>query len=86
VARFSQQDVLSKKGAQLAGLLLWRFGLALAAATGLYRITKLLLRFIELPLQLELGIGLIFCGAVLFMVSMVMERVADMRREGDLKQ
>jgi hypothetical protein len=86
LAKISRQDVLSKQGAQLAGLLLWRFGLALAAATGLYRTTKFLLQFIDLPLQLELGIGLIFCGAVLFMVSMVLERVVDMRREGDLRQ
>ena len=80
------QNVLSKKGAQLAGLLLWRFGLALAGATALYRTTKLLLQFIDLPMQLEVGVGFLFCGAVLFMVSMIMERVVDMRAEGDLSQ
>jgi len=58
----------------------------LAGATGLYRMTKLLLRFIELPLQLEIGIGLVFAGAVLFMVSLIMERVVDARLEGDLTQ
>ena len=86
MTKFSKNDVLSKRGAQLAGLLLWRFGLALAGATALYRATKFLLRFIELPTQLEVGIGFIFSGVVLFMVSMIMERIADMRAEGDLTQ
>lgn len=79
-----QKTLLSKKGTQLAGLLLWRFGLALAGATALYRTTRLLLQFVDLPLQLEIGIGLIFCGVVLFMASMIMERFVDMKQEGDL--
>lgn len=86
MSKLSRQNFLSKRGAQLAGLLLWRFGLALAGATALYRTTRFLLQFIDLPLQLEIGIGLAFCGAVLFMVSMVMERVVDFRGEGDLSQ
>ena len=68
------------------GLFLWRFGLLLAGATGLYRMTKRLLRFIDLPVQLEIGIGLVFSGAVLFMVSLIMERIVDSRLEGDLSQ
>ena len=79
-----QKSFLSKKSTQLAGLILWRFGLALAGATALYRTSKLLLQFIDLPLQLEIGIGLIFSGAVLFLASMIIERIADLRQEGDL--
>jgi hypothetical protein len=86
LAKLTQTNVLSKPGTQLAGLLMWRFGLALAAATALYRTTRFLLRFIELPLQIEIGIGFIFCGAVLFLVSIVMERIVDQRNEGDLSQ
>lgn len=76
----------SNRGSQLAGLLLWRIGLAIAGATALYRTARLLLEFIELPLQIEIGAGLLFCGAVLVMVSLVWERIADWRREGDLTQ
>ena len=76
----------SQKGIQIAGFLLWRFGLLLAGATALYRISKFLLRFIDLPIQLEIGIGLVFSGAVLFMLSLIMERVVDLRTEGDLRQ
>ncbi len=75
-----------KRGSQLAGLLLWRFGLLLAGSVGLYRTSKFLLQFIDLPLQVEIGLGLIFSGAVLFMVSLVMERIEDARREGDLTE
>ncbi len=76
----------SKRGIQLAGLLLWRFGLALAGATALYHSTKFLLEFVSLPVQLEIGIGLAFCGVVLVIVSFIMERIVDLRREGDLSQ
>ena len=76
----------SKRSTQLAGLLLWRFGLLLAGATALYRTTRFLMTFIDLPTQLEIGIGLLICGAVLVMASLVMERIVDMRSEGDLRQ
>ncbi len=72
--------------AQLVGLLLWRFGLALATAASLHQTSKFLLSYIDLPLQLEIGIGLIFSGAVIFMASLVMERVVDARNEGVLKE
>lgn len=77
---------MTKKSTQIFGLVLWRFGLLLAGATGLYRTTMFLMTFIDLPIQLEIGIGLIFCGVILFMGSLVMERVVDMRNEGDLRQ
>lgn len=81
-----RHEFLTKKSTQLVGLLLWRFGLLLASATGLYRVTKFLMRFVDLPAQLEIGIGLVVCGAFLFAVSLVMERIVDMRSEGDLGQ
>ncbi len=73
------------KGMQLAGLLLWRFGLLLAGATALYNGIKLLMRFIDLPLQLEIGIGLIIAGVAFVAASFIMERVVDYRAEGDLR-
>ena len=80
-----RNDFFSKKSTQLAGLLLWRFGLLLAGATALYRTAKFLMTFVDLPLQLEIGIGFLICGAFLFLLSLVMERVVDMRNEGDLR-
>ena len=80
-----RNDFFSKKSTQLAGLLLWRFGLLLAGATALYRTVKFLMTFVDLPLQLEIGIGFLICGAFLFLLSLVMERVVDMRNEGDLR-
>ena len=79
-----RNDFFSKKSTQLAGLLLWRFGLLLAGATALYRTAKFVMTFVELPLQLEIGIGFLLCGAILFLLSLVMERIVDMRSEGDL--
>lgn len=74
------------KGLQLAGLLMWRTGLLLAAGTALYRTARFLLRFIELPMQLEIGAALIAAGAAFVMISLIWERFADYRREGDLSQ
>lgn len=75
--------IASKESTQLSGLLLWRFGILLASATAIYRTAKFLLRYVDLPLQLEIGIGLMFAGAVFFMASVLMEQLADGRREPD---
>ncbi len=73
-------------GLQLAGLLLWRMGLLLAGATALYHGIKLLLRFVDLPIQLEIGVGLVLAGVSAVAVSFIIERIVDARNEGNLKQ
>ena len=78
--------LLSKKSTQMAGLLMWRAGLLLAGGAGLYRTSKFLMQFIDLPMQLEVGISLILCGAVVFMVALIAERFLDMRSEGNLTE
>ena len=75
-----------KRSLQLAGLLMWRAGLLLAGGTAIYNTSKLLLRFIDLPLQLEIGIGLVMTGVVFVAFSFVMERLVDSRAEGDLSK
>ena len=70
---------------QIAGLLLWRMGLLLAGSTGVYRVARFLLQFVELPIQLEIGLGLVFSGAVFFMASLILERIVDAKTEGDLR-
>lgn len=75
-----------KQSLQLVGLLLWRAGLLLAASSGLYHTIEFGLRFIDLPRQLEIGLGLVVAGAVLVLGSFVMERFVDYRAEGDLSK
>ena len=69
---------------QLVGLVLWRTGLLIAAASALYHSIEFALRFVNLPRRLEVGVGLIIAGIVLVAASFIMERIADYRREGDL--
>jgi hypothetical protein len=69
---------------RLAGLILWRSGLLLVGGYGLFRVARLALRFAELPLQLEIGAGLVLAGLGLVLGSLIWERVLDAREEGDL--
>lgn len=85
-SRSNRNGPVSKRSVQLAGLLLWRFGLLVAGATALYRTTRFFMKFIDLPLQLELGASLVASGFVLVIVSLVMERIVDSRSEGDLRR
>ena len=70
--------------AQLIGLLLWRGGLILVGAWALFEAADWFLRFIELPTQLEVGLALIIAGGALVVISVILERIRDARREGDL--
>ena len=69
---------------QLAGLLLWRGGLLLAAGWTLFEIARLLLRYIDLPAQLEVGLALVSSGLALVVGSYILERRQDYLAEGDL--
>ena len=42
------------------------------------------LRFVQLPIVLEVAVGMILAGCVLVLASFVMERNQDRKREGDL--
>jgi hypothetical protein len=53
-------------------------------ATVLFEVARFLFRFIDLPLQLEIGFGLGAAGAALVIISFVLERIQDYRAEGDL--
>ena len=67
------------KKAQILGLVLWRGGLLLVGATALYYGARQLLRFVELPLTLQVGGSLILAGVILVLASMIMENVAETR-------
>ncbi|MCP4711092.1 MAG: hypothetical protein GY869_20930 [Planctomycetes bacterium] len=71
---------------QMCGLLLWRGGLLLIGATVLFEVARLVLRFIDLPLQLEIGFGFVIAGLTIIILSLIIERIQDSRAEGDLKE
>ena len=81
-----QNQSSKHSGLQLSGFVLWRFGLALAASVGIYRAWRLVFQFVDLPVQLEIGIGMMMTGALFFFASLVLERVQAMKSEGDLRE
>ena len=70
----------------VVGLVLWRGGLVLVAAVALFETARWLLRFVDLPAQLEIGSGLVLAGMVLVLVSLVIERAREYRAEGHLRE
>jgi len=70
----------------MTGLLLWRGGLLLAGAFALVEAARYLLAFVDVAPAVRLGLGCLIAGAVLVLLSFVMERVIDARREGDLTE
>ena len=71
---------------QAIGVVLWRGGLLLAAGAAVLESARRILRFVDLPAQLEAGLGLIVSGAVLVFLSLVIERIKDQRREEDRRE
>ena len=71
---------------ELLGLALWRGGLLFVAAWSFFRGARHVLRLLELPLQLEVGFGLVVSGLGMLMLSLVLERIQDARAEGDLSR
>lgn len=68
------------------GMLMWRGGLLLLAAAAAVEIMRSLLRFADVPGQVELGTALVLAGLALVIVSLIMERVEDARSEGYLRE
>jgi len=68
------------------GLILWRGGLLLAGATLLFEAVRWVLRFIDLPAQIEIGLGCLLAGMALVLLSVILERIQDYRAEGRLRE
>ncbi len=66
---------------QVIGLLLWRGGLVFCYAAILFEGSKFLLRWVDVPGQIEVGGGLVGVGMGLLMLSLILERIADARIE-----
>jgi len=69
---------------QTLGLMLWRGGLLLAGGAALWEGLRYAMWFIDLPVQVEVGLGLLIAGALFVAGSLLAERFLDARTEGDL--
>ncbi len=69
---------------QLVGFVLWRCGLMLVSGYSTLRIARWALRQVDLPAQVDWGLGLAIAGAILVLGSLVAERVVDTRAERGL--
>ncbi len=69
----------------LIGLFLWRGGVLLAAVAAAIESMRLLLLFVDLPAELELGVAFVLAGLALVLLSLVLERLRDYRSEGPLR-
>ena len=65
---------------------MWRGGLLLLAVAAALEIMRALLRFMDVPGQVELGVAFVLTGLVLVIVSLIMERIQDARSEGYLHE
>jgi len=65
------------KLAHVIGLVLWRGGLLLVGVVLLYELASWVLQFVDLPVQLGVGLGLVATGVVFVLISMIAERVRD---------
>ena len=71
---------------QILGLFLWRAGLLLVGSYSVLRLARLALTRLDLPAVLDWGLGLIATGTIFVAISFILERSADMKAEGGLKE
>lgn len=76
----------SMRKSQVIGLILWRGGSLFVASLLLYEGAWRLLQFIDIPMQLKVGIVLTIVGSLLVLLSLLAERITDARKEGDLRE
>jgi len=69
---------------RIIGVVMWRGGLVFAAAYTFYWGSWQLIRQLEWPLQITLGLAVALTGLGLVMVSLVLERMRAARMEGNL--
>jgi predicted transporter len=69
-----------------AGLLLWRGGVLLLTVTAAIELMRSLMRFMEVPGQVEIGAALVSAGLLFVFASLIMERVRDSRSERDWQE
>jgi hypothetical protein len=68
----------------MVGVVLWRGGLAFVAGYLFYLGSWRLLVILDWPAQITAGAALAMTGLGLVLVSLILERIAAARQEGDL--
>ena len=68
----------------MAGVVLWRGGLAFVAGYAFYLGSWRLIRMLDWPAQVTVGLALALAGFGLVMISLIGERVQAARHEGNL--
>lgn len=69
---------------RMAGVVLWRGGLAFVAAYTFYLGFWRLIRMLDWPAQITVGLALALAGLGLVMVSLILQRLQAARTEGNL--
>ena len=69
---------------RMVGVVLWRGGLAFVAAYTFYWGSWRLIRMLDWPPQITVGLALALAGLGLVMVSLILERVRAAKIEGNL--
>lgn len=69
---------------RMVGVVLWRGGLAFVAGYTFYLGSWRLIRMLDWPAQITVGLALALAGLGLVMVSLILERVRAARTEGNL--
>ncbi|MDJ0653934.1 MAG: hypothetical protein QNJ40_07265 [Xanthomonadales bacterium] len=70
---------------RIVGLVLWRGGLAFAAVAAIYYGAWQTLKNLVWPGPVKVAAALAITGAALFLVSLILERREDSKREGNLQ-
>ncbi|MCP3914087.1 MAG: hypothetical protein GY711_00850 [bacterium] len=79
-------EVYVVRPSQLIGFVLWRAGLLILASYAVFRAVDLGLAYLDLPTQLDVGLGLALTGCGLVLISLLVERYRDHRSEGGLTE
>ncbi len=70
---------------RIVGLVLWRGGLVFTAMAAIYYGAWQTIKNLVWPGPVKVAAALAITGAVLFLVSLVLERREDSKREGNLR-
>ena len=68
----------------MVGVLMWRGGLIFVAAYTFYWGSWRLIRMLDWPAQITVGLAVALAGLGLVMVSLIMERIQAAKMEGGL--
>jgi len=80
----SRQSALSTERWRMVGVVLWRGGLAFVAAYTFYLGSWRLIRMLDWPAQITVGLAVAAAGLGLVMISLILERIRAARSEGNL--